>query len=502
MNSRKILTLMTLTLTLASILWNGPTLFPRINQAHAITCPTGGSANACLSVSLDAISKPTLSATAQCDVQAAYSQNGVCDTLINTSASNSTTFRVGAILNATSGNRALGAFGWQFAINYDPTLVHPQGDPSPVCVSYSDCGEKTVWLGTQKTAGTVNWASYVATNSAGVVLGVTEDPLTPHTGQIIVAFVFFAPSPPVDIFARTVLASVAFELVAKGTATLTISDVIFSDMAATQLPGIIAASASPCTPLYCGSVTDTTTNDPPHANFVANRISDTSWMFDSIGSTDSDGTIPDPGGYYWDFGDGTQDLGTSGSVVIAHNYATVCNPTCPNGAAFPGIFTVTHSFSAVGSYQVNLTVTDNNKMNATIVHTVIVTNPPSLQVTAPSIGTTGTQVTISLTTSAALPGTLTVKVDWGDGTVDTLPAGASSATHSYATAKGYTITVTSTDNYGQSTMKTQAIDVTAPGTGSLFSLTNLAIIAAVVLVVVLVAGYGILRRRKKPVAIQ
>ena len=141
-------------------------------------------------------------------------------------------------------------------------------------------------------------------------------------------------------------------------------------------------------------------------------------------------------------------------------------------------------------------------MNATIVHTVIVTNPPSLQVTAPSIGTTGTQVTISLTTSAALPGTLTVKVDWGDGTVDTLPAGASSATHSYATAKGYTITVTSTDNYGQSTMKTQAIDVTAPGTGSLFSLTNLAIIAAVVLVVVLVAGYGLLRRRKKPVAIQ
>ena len=594
MNSRKILTLMTLTLTLASILWNGPTLFPRINQAHAITCPTGGSSNACLSVSLDAISKPTLTATAQCDVQAAYSQNGVCDTLINTSASNSTTFRVGAILNATSGNRALAVFGWQFAINYDPTLVHPQGDPSPVCVSYSDCGEKTVWLGTQKTAGTVNWASYVATNSAGVVLGVTEDPLTPHTGQIIVAFVFFAPSPPVDIFARTVLASVAFELVAKGTATLTISDVIFSDMAATQLPGIIAASASPCTPLYCGSVTDTTTNDPPHANFVANRLSDTSWMFDSIGSTDSDGTIPDPGGYYWDFGDGTQDLGTSGSVVIAHNYATVCNPTCPNGAAFPGIFTVTlrvvddkgatgtardysgsvinngqpshtsnnvladfkptalftaspsitrpgqtvsfdasasldsdgtitdpagykwsfgdsatgsgkivtHSFSAVGSYQVNLTVTDNNKMNATIVHTVIVTNPPSLQVTAPSIGTTGTQVTISLTTSAALPGTLTVKVDWGDGTVDTLPAGASSATHSYATAKGYTITVTSTDNYGQSTMKTQAIDVTALGTGSLFSLTNLAIIAAVVLVVVLVAGYGLLRRRKKPVAIQ
>src|SRR2546425_4258222 len=83
----------------------GPNSFlPKITPVNAVQCPTGGSTNACLSVSLSARSSST-SVSTGCATQVGLSgQRPVCDVLIRPTATNATTFRVGAILNTTNTN--------------------------------------------------------------------------------------------------------------------------------------------------------------------------------------------------------------------------------------------------------------------------------------------------------------------------------------------------------------------------------------------------------------
>ena len=71
-------------------------------------------------------------------------------------------------------------------------------------------------------------------------------------------------------------------------------------------------------------------------------------VFDASGSSDPDGTIVK---YIWDFGDGTM-LETSES-------------------------TVTHSYSAPGTYTVTLTVVDNDGLKSTITAEIAVSKPPA-----------------------------------------------------------------------------------------------------------------------------
>src|SRR6267143_15776 len=144
MNHRKNLVALAILLSLITLFSAaniGPRqILPGIVPVQALQCPTGGTGTAaCLTVSLDAISKPTPGGgpTLNCQTPTApASQPGVCDILINTSANNVTTFRIGAILNATTGSPATsnincgltgqiacGVFGFQYAINYDPTIV-------------------------------------------------------------------------------------------------------------------------------------------------------------------------------------------------------------------------------------------------------------------------------------------------------------------------------------------------------------------------------------------
>ena len=595
----------------------GPTIssvLPTIPPAKAITCPTGGAANACLTVSLDAISRPTTTASATCAVPTG--QNGVCDISINTAASNATTFRIGAILNATSVNRATsniscggasqiscGVAGWQFAINYDPTIVTPGpakvsdfplpvkavGDPSSFCTSYPDCGEKAVWYGSQTSFGTANWAGFLQSGSANCCVPANfENPAT-HTGKITVGFAFFQ-SAPVVLSARTVLASVAFELVGKGTATFTISDVIFADQNGVTIPGITSADPSgPCVSgqlpsSYCGSPTVTVTNDPPHANFSVTQVSSYVFSFNSA-STDSDGTIADPAGYFWDFGDGTQDLATHGSIVLTHDYSSTCATGCPNGAPFPGNFdvtlrvvddmgatgsarddtggkvnnaqpshtfrtilvdappvptftfspsnpapsqsitfdasasrdpdgilssytwdfndsttgagvTTTHSFAVAKVFHVKLTLTDNAGLMSTKTVDVTVSvpdQPPTLTLTGPTSATAGTATTISLSSSDPDGTVSTVKVDWGDGNIDTVATSATSASHNYSAPGSYTITVTVTDNSGITTQKTTTVTVAAAGgglPGGILTLIAIPIVAIVAIALFLFRRRG------------
>ena len=86
-------------------------------------------------------------------------------------------------------------------------------------------------------------------------------------------------------------------------------------------------------------------NQPPTADF-STEVDDLKLSVDAAASTDADGTIAD---YAWDFGDGATGSGVTDS----------------------------HTYAASGSYEVKLTVTDNDGATDTSTKTVTVTLPPN-----------------------------------------------------------------------------------------------------------------------------
>src|SRR4051794_13119336 len=86
-------------------------------------------------------------------------------------------------------------------------------------------------------------------------------------------------------------------------------------------------------------------NKPPTAAFTSD-VRNLAAAFDGSGSSDSDGTVAS---YAWRFGDGTTDTGR----------------------------TVQHSYAAEGTYEVTLTVTDDQGASGSVTQTVNVTAPPA-----------------------------------------------------------------------------------------------------------------------------
>ena len=234
-------------------------------------------------------------------------------------------FRIGAIVNATVASPINNVFGWQFTINYNASAFVPQGDPNPGGL-YPDGAFNTVLFGAQTTTGTVNWAGLVGTSQA---FGSSIISSSGSTGQITVFLTLLAPTPAVTISAKNLLANLQFEFLNKPTTTqlFTISNVVFTDNTANFIPGISSGT----------SAAETITNAPPVATFTsvpAPQVGPFAIAFDSTLSSDSDGTIANPAGYFWDFGDGTQDLGVAGPLV-------------------------THDFGGIGTFNVTLRVQDD-----------------------------------------------------------------------------------------------------------------------------------------------
>src|SRR6267143_760465 len=373
MNHRKNLVAIALLLSITTLFAaanTGPnSILPRILPAHATTtstCPTGGAASPCLTVSLDPISKPTKGpSTLTCDTGLSgtvytYGQYGLCDILLSPAAANVTTFRVGAFLNATAAATLGNVFAWQFQINYDPTIVTPVGDPAmaadsgvAVCVGYPDCGIATVAYGTQindVTAGNsgTDWAKAISIGpgaSAGgsKAVSICENGLSGgvpnpaclgvHTGQILVGFTYVAPSVQITaINARTVLANVAFAIVSKAPAVITISNFSFRDSGSVDLgvqPAPLTATCAPAT--SCGQTTNTIGNNPPVASFTFAHTG-TAYSFTDT-STDADPS--DTFRYLiWDFGDGSSILNTT-ATTATHDYGM------KGARSAPGLFNVT-----------------------------------------------------------------------------------------------------------------------------------------------------------------
>lgn len=167
-------------------------------------------------------------------------------------------------------------------------------------------------------------------------------------------------------------------------------------------------------------------NAPPTAafTFAATGLTE---KFDGSGSTDSDGAIQS---YRWNFGDGS--------------------------AAGTGA-TPSHSFTAAGTFQVTLTVTDDKGGTGTITKSVSVSH--AAPVAAFTFQTSELAAAFSGSGTAADGATITgYSWNFGDGSV----AGTGAApSHSYAAAGTFQVTLTVTDDKGAKGTTTKTVTVAA-----------------------------------------
>ena len=167
-----------------------------------------------------------------------------------------------------------------------------------------------------------------------------------------------------------------------------------------------------------GSVTHSVTvaaNKAPTAAFTQS-CTNLACAFDGSGSTDSDGTIAS---YRWDFGDGTT----------------------PGTGAKPS-----HTFAAGGTYNVTLTVTDNQGATGSSTVTVTVAAPANQKPVA-SFTSSAVNLSVSFDGSKSSDSDGTVSSyawNFGDGSTST----GASPSHTYGAAGSYTVTLTVTDNQG------------------------------------------------------
>lgn len=194
--------------------------------------------------------------------------------------------------------------------------------------------------------------------------------------------------------------------------TLTVTDDAGDSDSATTTATIGAGNQSP-------------TADPqgPYTGSVGTAVA-----FDGSGSSDSDGTIAS---YLWDFGDGTSG----------------------NGA------TTTHTYTAQGTYNLSLTVTDNDGAvdSASTSVTIDPANQaPTANAGGPYSGMAGDTIVFDGTGSSDPDGTISSYAwDFGDG------ASGSGATpsHVYASAGSYNVSLTVSDDGGLSHTDTTSVTI-------------------------------------------
>jgi PKD repeat protein len=154
----------------------------------------------------------------------------------------------------------------------------------------------------------------------------------------------------------------------------------------------------------------------------------------SAGSNDPDGNIV---AYAWDFGDGST--------------SSAANPS--------------HAYVSAGTYNVTLTVTDNDGATgadstlASITAVPPPNEPPTANANGPYAGTVGVAVQLSSAGSNDPDGNIVAYAwDFGDGNTST----AADPSHTYGSADTYTVSLTVTDNEGASDSATTAATISDP----------------------------------------
>ena len=180
---------------------------------------------------------------------------------------------------------------------------------------------------------------------------------------------------------------------------------------------------------YTLGSTGTGTNVAPTAAFTSST-SDLTASFDASSSTDSDGTIATT---TWTFGDGTTGAGTN----------------------------TTHTYPEAGTYPVTVTVTDDAGASDERTGSVTVTAPPAnvAPVASFEAAVSGLAVAVDGAGSTDSDGSV-ASYAWNFGNGST-GAGAT-ASHTYAEAGTYDVTLTVTDDDGTTGTVTKPVTVTAP----------------------------------------
>ena len=247
---------------------------------------------------------------------------------------------------------------------------------------------------------------------------------------------------------------------------------------------ITVTASNPAGP-YSKSIDETVTDQPPTVTVttVSPTTTDTSQMVTvQFTASDHDGTVS---AISVNWGDGSNPTTLSGTDDAAsHNYGST-------DGLKTKIFTI------------NVTATDNSGSASSTTKTVTINDqPPVVSITGMTPNPSNTSQTVNLRLSAGDPdGTVqSLKVDWGDGTSDTLQTTATSASHVYNSAKAYTITITATDDAGNTGTTTQTQTVVAPPAPvAILGLPPTTFYASLggIIAIVIIAG-AVLALRRKP----
>lgn len=170
-------------------------------------------------------------------------------------------------------------------------------------------------------------------------------------------------------------------------------------------------SGSPNLLLYTGFINAAPSTAPPVASFTSS-CSGLTCSFDASSST-----ALSPATYSWDFGDATSGSGK----------------------------TISHGYSAAGSYSVTLTVTDANGSSSTA-QTVTVTAPAPTPAPVASFTYSCSSRNCRFDASATTNAT-SYSWNFGDGSTGS----GVTTSHSFAPNRSYTVTLTATGNGGTST---------------------------------------------------
>ena len=174
-------------------------------------------------------------------------------------------------------------------------------------------------------------------------------------------------------------------------------------------------------------VTVTPPNVAPTAAFTSSGA-ELDKHFDATESADSDGTIAS---YAWDFGDGETGTGSE----VDHTYATA------------------------GTYDVRLTVTDDDGATGTVTKQVVVSPPNAAPHAAFTASKDELKLSVDASDSTDSDGTVeSYAWTFGDGASGT----GKTATHTYLGAGTYTVELTVTDDDGSTDSVSKDVVITGP----------------------------------------